>query len=106
MIVFSVINITEDLVVPFRLSFWPSLTFSSLLFFFMLPLFIQLFSLSLFQGATIKRDESTGAIVVARIMRGGAADKSGKNNLKTELMNNEIVSIIYYIGMCEAYSPA
>ncbi|XP_068456387.1 MAGUK p55 subfamily member 7-like [Clinocottus analis] len=28
-------------------------------------------------GATIKRDESTGAIVVARIMRGGAADKSG-----------------------------
>nr|XP_057923487.1 MAGUK p55 subfamily member 7-like [Doryrhamphus excisus] len=28
-------------------------------------------------GATIKRDESTGAIVVARVMRGGAADKSG-----------------------------
>ncbi|XP_020795084.1 MAGUK p55 subfamily member 7-like [Boleophthalmus pectinirostris] len=28
-------------------------------------------------GATIKRDESTGAIVVARIMKGGAADKSG-----------------------------
>ncbi|KAM9719257.1 MAGUK p55 subfamily member 7-like isoform 2-T2 [Menidia menidia] len=28
-------------------------------------------------GATIKRDKSTGAIVVARIMRGGAADKSG-----------------------------
>nr|XP_023833421.1 MAGUK p55 subfamily member 7-like [Salvelinus alpinus] len=28
-------------------------------------------------GATIKRDESTGAIVVARIMRGGAADRSG-----------------------------
>ncbi|KAA8587414.1 hypothetical protein FQN60_016276 [Etheostoma spectabile] len=27
-------------------------------------------------GATIKRDKSTGAIVVARIMRGGAADKS------------------------------
>ncbi|XP_036939822.1 MAGUK p55 subfamily member 7-like isoform X3 [Acanthopagrus latus] len=28
-------------------------------------------------GATIKKDKSTGAIVVARIMRGGAADKSG-----------------------------
>ncbi|XP_026802066.3 MAGUK p55 subfamily member 7 isoform X1 [Pangasianodon hypophthalmus] len=28
-------------------------------------------------GATIKRDETTGAIVVARIMRGGAADRSG-----------------------------
>ncbi|XP_023277602.1 MAGUK p55 subfamily member 7-like [Seriola lalandi dorsalis] len=28
-------------------------------------------------GATIKRDKTTGAIVVARIMRGGAADKSG-----------------------------
>lgn len=30
------------------------------------------------KGATIKRDEHTGAIVVARIMRGGAADRSGK----------------------------
>ncbi|XP_062337590.1 MAGUK p55 subfamily member 7-like [Osmerus eperlanus] len=28
-------------------------------------------------GATIRRSDSTGAIVVARIMRGGAADKSG-----------------------------
>ncbi|XP_077415096.1 MAGUK p55 subfamily member 7-like isoform X6 [Vanacampus margaritifer] len=28
-------------------------------------------------GATIKRDQSTGAIVVARVMRGGAAHKSG-----------------------------
>ncbi|XP_056290550.1 MAGUK p55 subfamily member 7 isoform X3 [Pseudoliparis swirei] len=28
-------------------------------------------------GATIRRDEHTGAIVVARIMRGGAADRSG-----------------------------
>ncbi|XP_058649748.1 MAGUK p55 subfamily member 7 [Onychostoma macrolepis] len=28
-------------------------------------------------GATIKKDESTGAIVVARVMRGGAADRSG-----------------------------
>ncbi|KAE8280097.1 MAGUK p55 subfamily member 7 Protein humpback [Larimichthys crocea] len=28
-------------------------------------------------GATIRRDEHTGAILVARIMRGGAADRSG-----------------------------
>uniref|UniRef100_A0A8K9UPL3 MAGUK p55 scaffold protein 7a n=1 Tax=Oncorhynchus mykiss TaxID=8022 RepID=A0A8K9UPL3_ONCMY len=28
-------------------------------------------------GATIKRDEHTGAILIARIMRGGAADRSG-----------------------------
>ncbi|XP_077054414.1 MAGUK p55 subfamily member 7 isoform X3 [Siphateles boraxobius] len=28
-------------------------------------------------GATIKREESTGAIVVARVLRGGAADRSG-----------------------------
>uniref|UniRef100_A0A3B1IYR2 Membrane protein, palmitoylated 7b (MAGUK p55 subfamily member 7) n=1 Tax=Astyanax mexicanus TaxID=7994 RepID=A0A3B1IYR2_ASTMX len=32
---------------------------------------------SVLQGATIKKDGSTGAIVVARIMRGGAADRSG-----------------------------
>lgn len=31
------------------------------------------------KGATIKKDEQTGAIVVARIMRGGAADRSGKD---------------------------
>lgn len=29
-------------------------------------------------GATIRRDEHTGAVVVARIMRGGAADRSGE----------------------------
>lgn len=29
-------------------------------------------------GATIRRDEHTGAVIVARIMRGGAADRSGK----------------------------
>lgn len=28
----------------------------------------------------MKRDESTGALVVARIMRGGAADLSGKKH--------------------------
>ncbi|XP_036376549.1 MAGUK p55 subfamily member 7 isoform X1 [Megalops cyprinoides] len=36
-------------------------------------------------GATIKRDERTGAIVVARIMRGGAADRSGLIHVGDEL---------------------
>lgn len=30
------------------------------------------------QGATIRRDDATGTVIVARIMRGGAADRSGK----------------------------
>ncbi len=33
-----------------------------------------------YQGATIRRDEATGAVIVARIMRGGAADRSGETN--------------------------
>ncbi|XP_075778701.1 MAGUK p55 subfamily member 7 isoform X5 [Pelodiscus sinensis] len=36
-------------------------------------------------GATIKRDEHTGTIVVARIMRGGAADRSGLIHIGDEL---------------------
>lgn len=36
-------------------------------------------------GATIKRDEHTGAIIVARIMRGGAADRSGLIHVGDEL---------------------
>ncbi|XP_067870322.1 MAGUK p55 subfamily member 7 isoform X4 [Heterodontus francisci] len=36
-------------------------------------------------GATIRRDETTGAIVVARIMRGGAADRSGLIHIGDEL---------------------
>ncbi|XP_078272046.1 MAGUK p55 subfamily member 7 isoform X2 [Rhinoraja longicauda] len=36
-------------------------------------------------GATIRRDEQTGAIVVARIMRGGAADRSGLIHIGDEL---------------------
>lgn len=34
--------------------------------------------LPVLQGATIRRDDATGAVIVARIMRGGAADRSGK----------------------------
>uniref|UniRef100_A0A3Q2Q8T6 MAGUK p55 scaffold protein 7a n=1 Tax=Fundulus heteroclitus TaxID=8078 RepID=A0A3Q2Q8T6_FUNHE len=36
-------------------------------------------------GATIKRDDATGAIIVARIMRGGAADRSGLIHAGDEL---------------------
>ncbi|XP_063077128.1 MAGUK p55 subfamily member 3 [Engraulis encrasicolus] len=36
-------------------------------------------------GATIRRDDVTGAIVVARIMRGGAADRSGLVHVGDEL---------------------
>ncbi|XP_051007115.1 MAGUK p55 subfamily member 7 isoform X2 [Acomys russatus] len=36
-------------------------------------------------GATIKKDEQTGAILVARIMRGGAADRSGLIHVGDEL---------------------
>ncbi|XP_063308668.1 MAGUK p55 subfamily member 7 [Pelobates fuscus] len=36
-------------------------------------------------GATIKKDEASGAIVVARIMRGGAADRSGLIHVGDEL---------------------
>ncbi|XP_052583293.1 MAGUK p55 subfamily member 7 isoform X1 [Peromyscus californicus insignis] len=36
-------------------------------------------------GATIKKDEQTGAIIVARIMRGGAADRSGLIHMGDEL---------------------
>uniref|UniRef100_A0A3Q1FHH6 MAGUK p55 subfamily member 7-like n=1 Tax=Acanthochromis polyacanthus TaxID=80966 RepID=A0A3Q1FHH6_9TELE len=44
-------------------------------------------------GATIKRDESTGAIVVARIMKGGAADKSGLIHEGDELKEVNGVSL-------------
>ncbi|XP_039990427.1 MAGUK p55 subfamily member 3 isoform X2 [Xiphias gladius] len=36
-------------------------------------------------GATIRRDEGTGAVIVARIMRGGAADRSGLVHVGDEL---------------------
>ncbi|XP_028822639.1 MAGUK p55 subfamily member 7 isoform X2 [Denticeps clupeoides] len=36
-------------------------------------------------GATIKRDDRTGAIIVARIMKGGAADRSGLIHVGDEL---------------------
>ncbi|XP_041732623.1 MAGUK p55 subfamily member 3 isoform X2 [Coregonus clupeaformis] len=36
-------------------------------------------------GATIRRDEVTGAVIVARIMRGGSADRSGLVHVGDEL---------------------
>uniref|UniRef100_A0A4W4FV92 Membrane protein, palmitoylated 7b (MAGUK p55 subfamily member 7) n=1 Tax=Electrophorus electricus TaxID=8005 RepID=A0A4W4FV92_ELEEL len=36
-------------------------------------------------GATIKRDEHTGAVTIARILRGGAADRSGLIHVGDEL---------------------
>ncbi|XP_037537899.1 MAGUK p55 subfamily member 7-like [Nematolebias whitei] len=44
-------------------------------------------------GATIKMDKSTGAIVVARIMRGGSADKSGLIHEGDELKEVNGVSL-------------
>ncbi|XP_030607659.1 MAGUK p55 subfamily member 7-like isoform X1 [Archocentrus centrarchus] len=44
-------------------------------------------------GATIKKDKSTGAIVVARIMRGSAADKSGLIHEGDELKEVNGVSL-------------
>ncbi|XP_034258021.1 MAGUK p55 subfamily member 7 isoform X2 [Pantherophis guttatus] len=44
-------------------------------------------------GATIKRDENTGAVVVARIMRGGAADRSGLIHVGDELKEVNGISV-------------
>uniref|UniRef100_A0A8C5QAD9 MAGUK p55 subfamily member 7 n=1 Tax=Leptobrachium leishanense TaxID=445787 RepID=A0A8C5QAD9_9ANUR len=44
-------------------------------------------------GATIKKDEATGAIVVARIMRGGAADRSGLIHVGDELREVNGISV-------------
>ncbi|XP_069504208.1 MAGUK p55 subfamily member 7 isoform X2 [Ambystoma mexicanum] len=44
-------------------------------------------------GATIKKDEHTGAVVVARIMRGGAADRSGLIHVGDELREVNGISV-------------
>lgn len=38
------------------------------------------------QGATIKTDEDTGKIIIARIMHGGAADRSGLIHVGDEVI--------------------
>lgn len=42
--------------------------------------------LNSFQGATIKTDELTGKIIIARIMHGGAADRSGLIHVGDEVI--------------------
>lgn len=44
------------------------------------------------QGATIKADEETGKIVIARIMIGGAADRSGLIHVGDEVIEVNNVS--------------
>lgn len=39
----------------------------------------------LLQGATIKTDEENGKIIIARVMHGGAADRSGLINVGDEV---------------------
>uniref|UniRef100_H3AUV7 MAGUK p55 scaffold protein 3 n=1 Tax=Latimeria chalumnae TaxID=7897 RepID=H3AUV7_LATCH len=46
-------------------------------------------------GATIRRDEHTGAIIVARIMRGGAADRSGLVHVGDELREVNGIEILH-----------
>ncbi|KAG9337611.1 hypothetical protein JZ751_028473 [Albula glossodonta] len=46
-------------------------------------------------GATIRRDEATGAVIVARIMRGGAADRSGLVHMGDELREVNGISIVH-----------
>uniref|UniRef100_A0A7N6B5L0 Membrane protein, palmitoylated 3a (MAGUK p55 subfamily member 3) n=1 Tax=Anabas testudineus TaxID=64144 RepID=A0A7N6B5L0_ANATE len=46
-------------------------------------------------GATIRRDEASGAVIVARVMRGGAADRSGLVHIGDELREVNGVSVIH-----------
>uniref|UniRef100_A0A674AEI9 MAGUK p55 scaffold protein 7a n=1 Tax=Salmo trutta TaxID=8032 RepID=A0A674AEI9_SALTR len=68
-------------------------------------------------GATIKCDEHTGAILVARIMRGGAADRSGLIHVGDELREvngipvddkkpDEILRILMFVKTLFDYEPA
>uniref|UniRef100_UPI00398E6AA9 MAGUK p55 subfamily member 7 isoform X2 n=1 Tax=Pristiophorus japonicus TaxID=55135 RepID=UPI00398E6AA9 len=67
-------------------------------------------------GATIRRDDHTGAIVVARIMRGGAADRSGLIHIGDELREvngivvddkrpEEIIQILMFVRTLFDYAP-
>ncbi|XP_073901602.1 MAGUK p55 subfamily member 3 isoform X2 [Castor canadensis] len=48
-----------------------------------------------FRGATIRRDEHSGAVVVARIMRGGAADRSGLVHVGDELREVNGIAVLH-----------
>lgn len=45
------------------------------------------------QGATIKTDEETGKIVIARVMHGGAADRSGLIHAGDEVIEVNGISV-------------
>ncbi|XP_019404053.1 PREDICTED: MAGUK p55 subfamily member 3 [Crocodylus porosus] len=46
-------------------------------------------------GATIRRDEHSGAVIVARIMRGGAADRSGLVHVGDELREVNGIAVLH-----------
>uniref|UniRef100_A0A3B4DLT2 Membrane protein, palmitoylated 3a (MAGUK p55 subfamily member 3) n=1 Tax=Pygocentrus nattereri TaxID=42514 RepID=A0A3B4DLT2_PYGNA len=46
-------------------------------------------------GATIRRDEATGAVIVARVMKGGAADRSGLVHVGDELREVNGISVMH-----------
>lgn len=57
-------------------------------------LFVQWINcLKTFQGATIKTDEETGKIIIARIMHGGAADRSGLINVGDEVIEVNNINV-------------
>ncbi|CAL4064335.1 unnamed protein product, partial [Meganyctiphanes norvegica] len=45
-------------------------------------------------GATIKQDESSGAIIIARIMHGGAADRSGLIHVGDEVQEVNNINVV------------
>lgn len=45
------------------------------------------------QGATIKTDEITGKIVIARVMHGGAADRSGLIHVGDEVVEVNAINV-------------
>lgn len=45
------------------------------------------------KGATIKTDEKSGKIVIARVMHGGAADRSGLIHVGDEVVEVNNISV-------------
>ncbi|TWW71210.1 MAGUK p55 subfamily member 7 [Takifugu flavidus] len=67
-------------------------------------------------GATIRRDDDTGAILVARIMKGGAADRSGLIHIGDELKEvngipvddkkpEEVIRILVFVKALFNFDP-
>lgn len=50
-------------------------------------------SISYFKGATIKTDEDTGKIIIARILVGGAADRSGLIHVGDEVIEVNNINV-------------